>query len=92
MSTPTVQDRYATTLATKQLPNGRVVYVSLRPLSIKPKPLTDNTLTATDAVRMDKVANDIYRSPLNWWRIASANGLVNGSLFFRDGTTIVIPS
>lgn len=86
------QDRYDTTLETKKLPNGRLVYKSARPKSIKPNTATDVLLVATDVARMDKISNDAYNTPMNWWKIASANGRVDGSLYFRQGTTIVVPA
>mgnify|MGYP007089350295 CR=1 FL=1 len=86
------QDRYATPLVTKKLPDGKVVFRSARPISIKPKPLTDIEITASDVLRMDKLARNAYGSVQDWWVIASANGRVDGSLFFRPGSQVVIPS
>lgn len=86
------QERYDTTMEVRRLPNGRMVYRSLRPKSIKISPGTDIEIAATDATRMDKVAHDVYGSAMTWWRIASANGRVDGSLYFKPGTKIIIPT
>lgn len=86
------QDRYDTPLDTRTLPNGHVVYRSVRPLAVFSNPLTDNTILANDALRMDVIAQNVYDDPQNWWRIAAVNGHMNGSLYFRPGMTIVIPA
>lgn len=86
-----IQDRYWNTLQTKVLSNGRVVYMSALPRPIYPNLLTDPYITAGDTVRMDVIAQGAYGSPHEWWRLAAANLKVNGSLYFRPGTQIVIP-
>lgn len=83
------EDRYVR-LETKVLPNGRVVYKSTRPLSIPTLP-SDTVITADEAVRMDIIANNVYGSPNDWWRIAAANRRTNGSLYVRPGLQLVIP-
>lgn len=85
------QERYDTILETRRLPNGRLVYRSLRPKTVVPNSLTDVQITATDTIRMDMLANNVYGDPNQWWRIAAANGRANGSLFFKAGTGIIIP-
>lgn len=91
MAIPDPQERYATTLETQKLSNGKVVYKSAIPKAITAHNLTDATLTATDIVRMDKLAQNAYGSPVSWWKIAAANGRVDGSLYFRPGTRIIVP-
>jgi nucleoid-associated protein YgaU len=88
MSIP--EDRYVK-LETKTLPNGRVVYQSARPLPVDSSP-NDLTFTANDRDRMDIIANNVYGSPSDWWRIAAANHISKGSVLIPPGTTIVIPS
>ena len=88
-STP--QDRYSTPLTTRKLEDGRVVFLSARPESIKPTPFKDVEVLAAQKTRMDVLANNAYGSAQNWWVIASANGRVDGSLFFRPGSKIIIP-
>jgi hypothetical protein len=86
------QDRYDTTLDTRVTRDGKLVYRSLRPRNIPIDPINDIQLAATDATRMDKLAFKAYGEALDWWRIASANGRVDGSLYFRPGTKIILPS
>lgn len=88
MSQPS--DRYVR-LETKVLPSGRTVYKSARPKSVIVDQLTDISIPATDVARMDVLANNVYGSAQDWWRIASANKLVNGSLYMCPGTKITIP-
>ena len=85
------QDRYETKVETRRTTDGKLVYRSLRPKSIKPDPLTDLQLSATDTTRMDKVSFNVFGTALDWWRLASINGRVDGSLYFRPGTKIIIP-
>lgn len=87
-----MNERYANKVKVKQLKTGKLVFNSLRPKSIKPNLVTDITLPATEARRMDEVANRVYGNPESWWKIAAANGKVNGSLYFRPGSTIIIPT
>lgn len=86
-----LQDRYSTPVQTKTLPNGRTVYVSLMPKPVPFNVLTDPQITATDVVRMDVMAQNVYGSANDWWRIAAANGKADGSLFFRVGSNIIVP-
>lgn len=86
-----LQDRYDTPLNTKKLPDGKVVYRSLRPKTIIPNPITDVQITATEGTRMDILANNVYGSSTDWWLIASANGRFKGSLYFKPGSSIIIP-
>jgi ABC-type polysaccharide/polyol phosphate transport system ATPase subunit len=85
------EDRYVK-LSTKTLPDGRVVYKSA--ITVKPiiDPLNDLTFTAGERDRMDILGKNGFGEATDWWRIAAANGLVNGSLYIRPGTTLVIPS
>lgn len=86
------QTRYETPLVAKKLPDGRVVYMSARPVALKPLPLKDLEITSSKAIRMDTLAKNTYGSAVNWWVIASANGRVDGSLYFRAGSKIIIPA
>jgi nucleoid-associated protein YgaU len=83
------EDRYFK-LEKKTLPNGRVVYKSARPINVATKS-TDLIVTADEGDRMDIIANNVYGSPVEWWRIAAANKHVNGSLHLRPGFQLIIP-
>ena len=87
-----LQDRYANPLKQKQLPNGKMVYRSMRPKSIRPNALSDSQITADDTIRMDKLAANVYSDQFDWWIIASVNGRFQGSMFFKPGSTIIIPA
>ena len=84
------EDRYVN-LTTKTLSNGQLVYKSVRPIKVETDPLTDISILATDTARMDVLANNVYGGAAEWWRIASANGKVNGSLYMKPGEKIIIP-
>ena len=86
----TTQDRYENRVEIKTLRNGKKVYRSLRPKSISPDS-TNIQITATDTLRMDSLSYTLYGTPMEWWKIASINGRVDGSLYFRPGSQILIP-
>lgn len=82
-------DRYDN-LETKKLPDGRTVYKASRPITVNID-VTDLTFVANDADRLDVMGFTIYGDASQWWRIAKANGIVNGSLHIKPNTTISIP-
>ena len=88
MSRP--EDRYQS-FTTKKTVDGKLVYKSLLPKKIVPNPLTDISIPASDISRMDVIANNVYGSAQDWWKIASANGKVNGSLYLTPGKKMIIP-
>lgn len=85
------QERYETPMETRTLANGRMVYRSLRPKRYENDPLRDVEILSTLGTRMDKLSNEFFGTSLSWWKIALANGKVDGSLYFKPGTKIVIP-
>jgi len=42
--------------------------------------------------RLDTISNLFYRTPANWWVIAKANNLANGTISVPDGTKLLIPN
>jgi nucleoid-associated protein YgaU len=42
--------------------------------------------------RLDSISNRFYKTPENWWVIAKANFLTNGSLAVQPGTRLFIPN
>jgi hypothetical protein len=84
------QDRYVK-LETKKLPNGRVVYKSTRPIKVTVDELTDIKPDRSDVRRFDTLAYKYLNSAQSWWRIASANNLVNGSINIPPNRDIIIP-
>ena len=84
------QVRYQNKLETVKLPDGRTVYQTVRPKVIQTD-VQDIVITADERDRADIIANNVYGSAQDWWRVASANGKVNGSLHFTPGQQVVIP-
>lgn len=84
-------NRYQTSLQQKVLPNGKVVYKPIKPTSVMPG-TANITLVANQDDRMDIMANNVYGTPDQWWRIASVNSLADGTLYIKPGTTILIPT
>lgn len=84
------QIRYETELKQVKLPDGRTVYSTARP-KVVTTDVQDIVITADERDRADIIANNVYGSAQEWWRIACANGRVNGSLHFTPGQQITIP-
>lgn len=84
-------DRYTRPLTTITLPSGKLVYASALPISVPVDPTTDYTLISNENDRMDIIANNAYGKQLDWWIIAQANGVVNGSVLVPPGQTLYIP-
>lgn len=42
--------------------------------------------------RLDNISNIFYKTPNNWWVIAKANNLANGTLAVPGGTRLLIPN
>ena len=83
-------DRYQN-LSTKVLPDGRVVYRAARPSVVRPS-ITDAVIPANERDRFDIIANNVYGNAQEWWRLASINGRVDGSLHVKPGNDIRIPT
>lgn len=83
-------NRYDRPLGTIVLDDGRTVYRTARPTVVETSP-SDIRLTIGEQDRFDIIAQNVYGSAAEWWRLSSANGMVDGSLTVPIGTTIVIP-
>jgi hypothetical protein len=83
-------NRYDKPLQVIQLSDGRSVLATARPTAITPK-AGDIAITAGEQDRFDIIANNVYGHASDWWRIAAANGQVNGSLTVPIGSNIIIP-
>ena len=42
--------------------------------------------------RLDTISYKFYRTPRNWWIIAKANNIANGSISIPEGTVLFIPN
>ena len=64
--------------------------------SVLPKSIPDETVPfyymSRDGDRLDMLSNIFYKTPSNWWVIAKANNLVNGSLAIPAGINLFIPN
>ena len=83
-------NRYDQPLRTITLTDGRTVYRTARPTVVETSP-SDIRITVGEQDRFDIIAQNVYGSAAEWWRVASANGMVDGSLTVPIGTDIVIP-
>lgn len=77
-------------LETTTLPDGRTVYKPSIPKSIKTN-FSDAEITVGDGDRLDTIAYNVYSDANNWWKIASANNIVNGTMHIKPNTTIKVP-
>lgn len=41
--------------------------------------------------RLDNISKLFYKTPNNWWILAKANNLANGTVSVPDGTKLFIP-
>jgi hypothetical protein len=83
-------DRYQN-LQAKVLPDGRTVYKPTKP-SVVRQSITDVIVYANERDRLDIIAQNVYGSAQQWWRIASINQKANGSLHVKPGSEIRIPT
>ena len=47
---------------------------------------------AQDGDRLDTISDKFYKTPNNWWVIAKANNLANGTITVPAGTSLFIPN
>lgn len=71
--------------------DGARVNQTCRPTVIKPT-ITDVVVPAGERDRFDIIANRVYGSAKDWWKIAAVNGKVNGSLHVSPGADLIIPT
>lgn len=45
-----------------------------------------------DGDRLDTLSHKFYKTPNNWWILAKANNLANGSMAVPIGTRLFIPN
>ena len=48
--------------------------------------------TTQEGDRLDTISTLFYKTPTNWWVIAKANNLANGSIAVPGGTVLFIPN
>jgi nucleoid-associated protein YgaU len=84
-------NRYIDTLQRIESPNAPAYYASSIPTSI-PTEAVPFYYEARDGDRLDTISNIFYKTPNNWWIIAQANQLSNGTLTVPAGTVLRIPN
>lgn len=85
-----MSSRYQTQLIITQRADGKSVYKPVRPTKIK-ESITDVKINSGEQTRLDLLSFKTYGLVSQWWRIASRNGRVDGSLYFSPGEEIFIP-
>lgn len=70
--------------------NGKRVFLSTRYPEI-PKRISDIYVIATEADRIDILAQKYYNNPSLWWIIAQANSIGKGTLRLEAGRQLRIP-
>lgn len=83
-------NKYQTDLTvdnTKNIPYFENVLVS----DIPPEPVPFY-YTTRGVERLDNISNKFYRTPKNWWVLAKANNLANGTISVPEGTQLFIPN
>lgn len=48
--------------------------------------------TTRGTERLDNISNFFYKTPANWWVLAKANNLAQGTISVPDGTKLHIPN
>jgi nucleoid-associated protein YgaU len=84
-------NRYIDTLKKIESPDAPSYYASSIPTSI-PNETVPFYYEAKDGDRLDTISNLFYKTPTNWWVIAKANNLANGTLTIPTGTLLRIPN
>lgn len=83
--------RYVTKLQETITFDGKRYYTTNLTNTI-PQDVFQFTVVAQDGDRFDTLAARYYKDASKWWIIAKANNLLNGTMFVKGGTQLVIPS
>lgn len=82
--------RYKNNIEIKKLDNGKRYYSSVIPEDYVPRRV-EYTHEARVGDRWDTIAYKYLGNAALWYTVANANGGLNGSIFIKPGTIIVIP-
>jgi hypothetical protein len=83
-------NKYQTDLVvdnTKNIPYFENVLLSDIPTEVVPF-----YYTTRGVERLDSISTKFYRTPKNWWVLAKANNLANGTISVPEGTQLFIPN
>jgi nucleoid-associated protein YgaU len=83
--------RYLTNFQISTTRDGRRYFQS-GITNIIPPDIFQYTIIAQDGDRFDTLASRYYKDASKWWIIAKANNLLNGTMFVKGGTQLIIPS
>jgi hypothetical protein len=70
---------------------GAPYYETVIPTRIQPEVVPFYYTTYINE-RLDNISSKFYKTPNNWWIIAKANNLANGTLAVPAGTKLFIPN
>lgn len=84
-------NRYTTSPKQITSDDSPAYYASTIPTSI-PNEAVPFYYEARDGDRLDNISNMFYKTPNNWWIIAQANKLANGTITVPAGTVLRIPN
>ena len=82
--------RYLNNVSIKKTDEGKRYYSSAIPQDPTPE-LIEYVYEARMGDRWDTLAYKYFGSPALWYVIANANNAVNGSIFIKPGTLVIIP-
>lgn len=83
--------KYINQLTIQRTDTGKQYYTTVIPNSI-PLDTFEFSIVTRGIQRFDNLAQKYYKDSTKWWIIAKANGMVDGSMFIKPGTRILIPS
>lgn len=82
--------RYQNSITVKKTDSGKRFYSSAIPEDYNPT-VIEYTYKARVGDRWDTIAYKYLGNAALWYKIANANGGLNGSIFIKPGTIIIIP-
>lgn len=82
--------RYQNNVIIQRTDSGKRFYSSAIPEDYVP-PQIEYTYTARAGDRWDTIAYKYLGNASLWYKVANANGGLNGSIFIKPGTIITIP-
>jgi len=82
--------RYQNNITIKTTESGKRFYSSAIPEDYVPRRV-EYTYQARQGDRWDTIAYKYLGSAGLWYKVANANGGLNGSIFIKPGTIITIP-
>jgi hypothetical protein len=82
--------KYQTNIIIDQTKN--IPYYQTTLVSDIPEEIVPYYYTTRGNERLDNISNKFYRTPTNWWVLAKANNLANGTISVPNGTKLFIPN